>query len=82
MSDTVLAIIELESDPEEVTRRAAWIARQYGCDLFLLLTDPSMAFLRDSFLVSNEAKEIAASIEEAQSAALEELAAIASDGGT
>lgn len=82
MSDTILAIIELENEPEEVTRRAAWVARQYGCDLFLLLTDPSMAFLRDSFLVSNEAKEIAASIEEAQSAALEELAAIARNGGS
>lgn len=81
MSDTVLAVIELDYQPEDVVRRAAWIAKTYGCDLFLLLSDPSLSILRDSFLVSNEAKEIATGIEEAQRRMLDELSASVSGLG-
>jgi len=59
MSDTVLAVIELERFPEEVTSRAAWLARLYGCNLHLLLSDPTVGILRHRLIVSNEAKEIA-----------------------
>jgi universal stress protein E len=33
MSDTILAVIELDRFPEAVASRAAWIARRLGCDL-------------------------------------------------
>ncbi len=78
MSDTVLAIIELDRFPEEVAARAAWIARRFDCDLELVLSDPTLAVLRDSFIVSNEAKLIADNIKGAQERVLEELAKSAS----
>lgn len=66
MSKTVLAIIELDKAPDIVAQRAAWIAALYGCDVHLLLCDPASSLLRDSFILSNEAKEIARAMEEAQ----------------
>jgi universal stress protein E len=80
MSETVLAVIELDNFPEDVANRAAWIARLYDADLHLLLSDPSLAILRDSFIVSNEAKQIGASIEAAQTQTLDELTAAVSAG--
>lgn len=74
MSDTVLAVIELDNYPETVAERAAWLARLYGCRLHLLLSDPSTAFLRDTFIVSNEARQVAADIDTAQHQLLDELA--------
>ena len=74
MSDTVLAVIELENYPETVAERAAWLARLYGCRLHLLLSDPSTGFLRDTFIVSNEARQVAADMEAAQRQILDELA--------
>jgi len=73
MSDTVLAVIEMDRYPEEVARRAAWIAGLYDCELQLLLSDPTLGILRDSFIVSNEAKQIAAGITEAQERILNDL---------
>jgi len=74
MSKTVLAVIETERFPQEVANRAAWIARHYGCDLELVLSDPTLSFLRDSFMVSAESKQIADTVTLAQSEALEHLA--------
>jgi universal stress protein E len=75
MSDTVLAIIELDRFPNDVASRAAWIARRFDCDLELVLSDPTAAILRESFIVSNEAQLIADNIKGAQEKILEELAA-------
>lgn len=80
MSETVLAVIELDNFPEDVANRAAWIARLYDADLHLLLSDPSLAILRDSFIVSNEARQIGASIEAAQTQTLDDLTAAVSAG--
>ncbi len=74
MSDTVLAIIELDRFPEAVAARAAWIARRFDCDLELVLSDPSLAVLRDHFIVSNEAQAIADNIHGAQEKILQDLA--------
>jgi len=74
MSETVLAIIELDRFPNDVASRAAWIARRFDCNLELVLSDPTVAILRDSFIVSNEAQLIADSIKEAQETILNELA--------
>jgi universal stress protein E len=74
MSDTVLAIIELDRFPNDVVSRAAWIARRFDCDLELVLSDPTAAVLHDSFIVSTEAQLISDNIKEAQEKILEELA--------
>ncbi|NCF52804.1 universal stress protein [Gammaproteobacteria bacterium] len=81
MSETVLAVIQLDNFPQHVANRAAWIARLFGYDLHLLLSDPSLAVLRDSFIVSNEAKEIARSIETAQQQLLDDLKNAVSENG-
>lgn len=73
MRDTVLAIIELDNFPELVAKRAAWIAGRYGCNVHLLLCDPSSSLLRDSFIVSNDAREIGVALEGAQRQFLTEL---------
>lgn len=74
MSDTVLAILELDRFPNDVASRAGWIARRFDCDLELVLSDPTATVLHDSFIVSNEAQSIADNIKAAQEAILEELA--------
>jgi len=66
MNKSILAIIEPDILPDEVARRAAWLAIQYGCDLELLLCDPVLTVLGDSFIVSNEAQELADKIKQAQ----------------
>ena len=66
MNKSILAIIEPDTFPDEVARRAAWLAIQYGCDLELLLCDPVLTVLGDSFIVSNEAQELADNIKQAQ----------------
>ncbi len=66
MNKSILAIIEPDTFPDEVARRAAWLAIQYGCDLELLLCDPVLTVLGDSFVISNEAQELADNIKQAQ----------------
>lgn len=80
MSNTVLAIIETEWFPQEVANRAAWIARHYGCDLELVMSDPTLGFLRDSFMISADSQQIAATIKQAQAEELERIAASVASG--
>lgn len=81
MSKTVLAIIEVDRFPEEVTKRAAWIAGHYGCDLQLVLSDPTLGFLRDSFMISADSQQIADGIRQAQQEMLEHLASSVAEQG-
>ncbi len=73
MSNTVLAIIELDRFPQEVANRAAWIAELYGYDLELALNDPTLGFLRKTFMISAEAQHIRETVKEAQAQELEAL---------
>jgi len=73
MSKIVLAIIEMDRFPREVANRAAWIAQHYGCDLELVLSDPTLGFLRDSFMISADSQQIADGIRQAQEEMLEDL---------
>ena len=73
MSNTVLAVIETDRFPQEVANRAAWIAQMYGCDLELALSDPTLGFLRKTFMVSAESKHIEETVREAQLQELNEL---------
>ncbi len=81
MTNTVLAIIELERFPQEVANRAAWIAKHYGCDLELVFSDPTLGFLRDSFMISADSKQISETIRQAQKEELESLAASIAEKG-
>lgn len=74
MSKTILAIIETDRFPEEVANRAAWIAQHYECDLELLFSDPTLGFLRDSFMISVDSKQLSDGIRQAQEETLERLA--------
>jgi universal stress protein E len=74
MSKIVLAVIETDRHPENVAARAAWIAASFGCDLELMLSDPTIGVLRDSFIVSNEAQQIADNIRAAQQKIVDGLA--------
>jgi len=81
MSKTILAIIEMDRFPEEVTKRSAWIAQHYGCDLELVLSDPTLGFLRYSFMISADSQQIADGIRQAQQEMLEHLtASVAAQG--
>lgn len=74
MSDSILAVIELDKFPQEVAKRAAWIATKHDCDLELMFSDPTLGVLRDSYLLSAEANQIADNIRESQVQILSDLA--------
>ncbi|MGI9270606.1 MAG: universal stress protein [Woeseiaceae bacterium] len=80
-SRKILAIIEPDSHPQEVVRRATWLAGLYDCSIELLMCDPNISPLGESLFLSNEAAEIKQRIEAAQQEILDELAAIARDAG-
>ena len=81
MSETVLTIIELDNYPDEVVARASWLAKLMNCDLELLLCDPTTSFLSEVFIISNEVRDLAEDIEEAQTKALAHLAKTAESSG-
>ena len=81
MSASVLAIVEMDNYPDQVVDRAAWLARLYDCELQLLLSDPTASFLKDSFIVSTEVRDIADDIHQAQDRMLAEYADSASAEG-
>lgn len=74
MANNVLAILEMDRFPQKVAERAAWIARQLGCDLELALSDPTVGFLRDRFMLTAESKQIAQTVRQAQTEALDRIA--------
>jgi universal stress protein E len=80
-SRKILAIVEPDSLPQEVVRRATWLAGLYDCDIELLLCDPNIGPLGESLFLSNEAAEIKKRIQAAQNEILDELATIARDAG-
>jgi universal stress protein E len=73
MSNTVLAIVETERFPIEVTKRAAQIASLFDCDLQIVMSDPTVGFLRSKFMVSADSKQIADNVRQAQQEELERL---------
>ena len=81
MSGKVLTIVELEYYPEEVVERAAWLAKLTDCQLVLMLSDPTTSFLRETFIVSNEVRELARQIDDYEVEAIDELAKIARGKG-
>jgi len=83
MSETtkILTIVEPDSHPQEVVRRATWLAGLYDCEIELLWCDPTISPLGESLFLGNEASEIKDRIRAAQNEILDDLAAIARDAG-
>lgn len=73
MTKTVLAIVEFERFPVEVATRAARIAKLYGANLKLVLSDPTISFLRSSFMLSADSQQMADNVQVAQKEELERL---------
>lgn len=80
-SPKILAIVEPDSHPQEVVRRATWLAGLYDCGIELLLCDPNIGPLGESLFLSNEAAVIKERIRFAQNEILDDLASIAKDAG-
>ena len=78
---TILTIIEPENHPQEVVRRASWLAGLYDCSIELLLCDPEIGPIGETFFFSNEAADIKERIRAAQNQILDELAKIGRDAG-
>lgn len=81
MRNTILAIVEMERFPLEVATRAARIAGFYDADLVLVLSDPTVSFLRSSFMISVDSKQIAETVRQAQEEELERIVAAIADTG-
>ena len=83
MSDSgkILAMIEPDTHPQEVVRRAAWLAELTGSELHLWLCDLDIGSLSRGIFLSNETRDLAREIRSAQEEVIEELAADARDRG-
>ncbi len=81
MSRTVLCVVELDNYPEQVVARAAWLAKLHDCDLELVLSDPAMNYLGESFVVFAELQMLQDSVTAEQEGRLQELADSAGKGG-
>jgi universal stress protein E len=81
MSNTILAIIEFERFPREVADRAARIAKLYDCDLEIALSDPTVGFLRKTFMISVDSQQISETVQQAQREELERIVTAVSEYG-
>jgi universal stress protein E len=75
MSNTVLAVIEFERFPMEVATRAAKLAELHDCSLEIVLSDPTVGFLRSSFMISADSQQISETVQQAQQEELERIVA-------
>ncbi len=73
MSNTILAVIESERFPMEVAKRAARLAELYECDLDIVLSDPTIGFLRRSFMISVDSQQISETVQQAQAEELQRI---------
>lgn len=81
MTKPILCVVELENDPQSVVARATWLAKQFSCDLELVLSEPVTNYLGDSFVYLLETQMLAESVRAEQEALLERLAASAEEQG-
>lgn len=81
MNRTVLCVVELDNYPEQVVARAAWLAKLHDCDLELVLSDPAMNYLGESFVYFAELQMLQDSVKAEQEGRLQELADSAGKGG-
>ena len=81
MNRTVLCVVELDNYPEQVVARAAWLAKLHACDLELVLSDPAMNYLGESYVYFAELQMLADSVTAEQENHLQQLAESAEAAG-
>jgi len=81
MNKTILAIVETRRLPQDVARRAARIASIQGCDLEIVLSEPTAGFLRSKFMVSSDSKQVAETVRQAQEEEVEHIVSAIADFG-
>jgi len=64
--DTVLAILELDSDPDNLIERVTWIAQSFDYRVHLVLFEPENGALLGGFAISNEAEAIRQELQRVQ----------------
>ncbi|MCH9692942.1 MAG: universal stress protein [Gammaproteobacteria bacterium] len=76
MSDrkTILAILELDSEPNRLLKRVAWLANSFDCRVHLVLFAPDDGALLGGFALSNEADAIRRELHSAQESLVDEFA--------
>lgn len=75
MSRNILCVVEFDNYPEQVVERATWLAQSRGCNLHLLICDPTTDRLGETFVYLLESQHIADSVRESQDEAIEQLVA-------
>ena len=81
MNRTVLCVVELEHYPKDVVARAVWLAKLHKAELELVLSDPAMNYLGESFIYFADLQLLADSVRDEQQEALNELTAFAEGQG-
>lgn len=81
MKRNVLCVVELDNYPEDVVARATWLAKMYGCDLELVLSDPIMNHLGENFIYFADLQLLTDSVQHEQDAILRGLATAAEEEG-
>lgn len=71
---TVLAILELNCNPDLLVSRTAWIAKAFNLNVHLVLYEPNSGALLGGFSISNEADEIREKINYTQTKIVEQYA--------
>jgi len=81
MANPILCVVEFDNNPEVVVARATWLAKLFGSDLELVLSEPTTNYLGDSVVYLQEMQMLADSISNEQEAMLHQLAASAEEQG-
>lgn len=79
--NTILAILELDSDPENLINRVTWIAQSFNYRVHLVLFEPESGALLGGFAISNEADVIRQELQRTQDVIVESYAAKLRDNG-
>ncbi len=72
--DTLLAILELDCNPDTLITRTAWIAQSFGFNVHLVLFEPQSGALLGRFAASDEADRIRQEMQDTQAMVVEEYA--------
>lgn len=80
-NEKILVVVEPDNHPHEVVGRASWLAELMSCDLHLVLCDPDIGLLSTGIFVSNEARDLAEHIRNAQQDIIDDIATAARDCG-
>ena len=81
VKDTLLAILELDSIPDTLIDRTAWIARKFDYQVHLVLFEPNSMELLGRFPISSEAQQIQQDMQQAQTELVEDYANRLRDAG-